>query len=778
MFNRAVLLCTIPFALLGCSQDSGNSPSSRELAWINVNDASGKVPSAYFVSVGAHRALCGTMESADSGIVCTKQGAALTFSPSDSMPAVIKAEGCATFAGTLHFGKSGTAEIKLDTLDAFIEDSSQATGLYKNDGYEAFQNLAYVSSSEIGKSYLVKFIITGVGSGKMTVHLQNTAKYPLHYGFAQKVLGDPRTLSAFEQDTYYSESRSAIAGTLVYYASVDSMIALTFFPSDKITPAQVALAHRAIEARLQFLNFGTSKNRLYYMPSGSAAEAAATAYADSFSFADIPVRTHAQIFGNITLQIMNTGTAYGTLRKFTANELDTAIVSAHDIVILETLPAEIPLVGGTITKDAQTPLSHVNLAAKSRNTPNIAFNGAALPDSLLALRDSLVKFKVTSTGYTIEKTTLAEAQKYWDSQAKARTTLTYDLTETGLPEFSALGFSSASKVGVKAANLAELHGILPDNSPDGFAVPFYHYDNFLHYATVTDSLCTRAETDCEKEGRAATLCRQVETACRDADSTGHLADYITRITGRTDFAADARTREAMLDNVQYMFRHIPVDSAFGAALDSKVRAMFDTAAVRLRSSTNSEDLADFNGAGLYESFKATTRPKDLPSLEIRKVWASVWAFKAYEERSLWNIDQFSVKMGVAVHAAYPAEKANGVVISQNIADYSVAGIYANVQLGETSITNPEDSSRPEIISIVPGTGGVQTVRLQYSTLSPASPILSDSETLALYKMVQTVQNHFATLYKKSAGELILDIEFKLIGDDRKLIFKQVRPYVS
>src|SRR5574344_1536797 len=98
MLNRAVLLCAIPFAFLGCSEDSGNSPSVKELAWINVSDASGKVPSAYLVSVGAHKALCGTVESADSGIVCTKQGAALTFSPSDSMPAVIKAEGSATFS--------------------------------------------------------------------------------------------------------------------------------------------------------------------------------------------------------------------------------------------------------------------------------------------------------------------------------------------------------------------------------------------------------------------------------------------------------------------------------------------------------------------------------------------------------------------------------------------------------------------------------------------------------------------------------------------------------
>lgn len=765
------------FALSSCSQNGMTIAPVDSSARIDVNDASGALPRSYFVSIDNHKTLCGASGISDSSLTCTKRGVMLAYCPSDSVQITVKAAGNAFFTGFIHFEKNDSASVSLDTLPAFTQNADQSTGLYKNDGYDAFKNLAYTSSSELGKSYLVKFIITGINGTRPEVHLQNTVKYPLHYSFAQKVLGDSRSLSDFENDTYYSEDRSAIAGTLVYYASVDSMIALTFFPSDKITPKQVAFTHKLIEERLQFLSFGTTKNRLYYMPSGSAAENAATAYAESFSVKDIPIYTHAQIFGDIPLQIMNTGTAYGTLRKFTASELDTAIVSAHDIIILEALPAEVPLVAGFISKDAQTPLSHVNLAAKARKTPNIAFNGTEFPDSLLALCDSLVKFKVSATTYTISKVTLDEAKKYWESEAKPPITLSYDLSEMGLPEFSELGFSSAAKVGVKAANLAELHKLLPSNSPKGFAVPFYHYDNFLKYATVTDTLCTKAQADCEKEGRAVALCRQVNQACKEASATGHLGDYISTIISRDDFTADARTREAMLDNIQYMFRHISVDSAFASELDAKVRALFDTTAVRLRSSTNSEDLSDFNGAGLYESFKATTKPKDLPSLEIRKVWASVWSYKAFEERALWSIDHFSVKMGVAIHPAYPAEKANGVVISQNIADYSVAGIYANIQLGETSITNPEDSSRPEIISIIPASSGIQTVLLQYSTLSPDALILSDNEIAELYKTVESIQNHFAKLYNKDANELILDIEFKVIGDDRKLIFKQVRPYV-
>jgi hypothetical protein len=229
-----------------------------------------------------------------------------------------------------------------------------------------------------------------------------------------------------------------------------------------------------------------------------------------------------------------------------------------------------------------------------------------------------------------------------------------------------------------------------------------------------------------------------------------------------------------------MFKHIPVDKTFGDSLDAKVRGLYGEAGVRLRSSTNSEDLEDFNGAGLYKSVKATAREKDLPSDEIRKVWASVWSFKVFEERSLWNIDHMSVQMAVAVHEAYPDEVANGVIITQNIADYSVAGIYANIQVGETSITNPEGGELPEIISIIPSpppARGVQSVLLQHSSLSPDSLILTDGEIYMLYQMVMQIQNRFAVLYNVYSDALALDIEFKVMGEDRKLIFKQVRPYI-
>ena len=673
----------------------------------------------------------------------------------------------------------------------FIQNGDQYTGFYKQDGYEAFRKISYTSKTEMGASYLVKFVISDFGTDSAEVHFMNSQKYLYHFDFAQMVLDDSRSLAIFNQETYFSAEKNTVVGTLAYYVSVDSMIAMTFFPTDYISPKQVADSYKLVEVRMLFLAMNGTKNRLFYMPAGSTAEKAAAEYASEFKAANIPVYTHADLFGDVAMQIMNTGTAYGTLRKLTAAELDTAIVSSHDILILETLPAEIPLVAATISKDAQTPLSHVNLAAQARKTPNIAFNGNALPDSLLALCGKLVKLEVKTNSYTVSETTLEEAQAFWNKNVRDPITLTYDLSDSGLVDFADLNFASSKTVGVKAANLAVLHKVLPENSPDGFAVPFYHYSHFMDYAQVTEELCERSFEDCGKEGRSSEICTQVKNACADALRQAHgsesaeapqtsLRSYITNIIAREEFKTETRLREAMLDNIRYMFKHIPVDKDFGDALDAKVRGLYGEAGVRLRSSTNSEDLSDFNGAGLYKSVKATTREKDLPSDEIRKVWASVWSFKVFEERTLWNIDHMSVQMAVAVHEAYPDEVANGVIITQNIADYSVAGIYANIQVGETSITNPEGGELPEIISIIPSPPpqrGVQSVLLQHSSLSPDSLILTDGEIYTLYQMVMQIQNRFAALYNEYPEALALDIEFKVMGADRELIFKQVRPYI-
>ncbi|HOU94392.1 MAG TPA: PEP/pyruvate-binding domain-containing protein, partial [Polyangiaceae bacterium] len=72
-------------------------------------------------------------------------------------------------------------------------------------------------------------------------------------------------------------------------------------------------------------------------------------------------------------------------------------------------------------------------------------------------------------------------------------------------------------------------------------------------------------------------------------------------------------------------------------LDARVAELFADQNVKLRSSTNVEDLADFNGAGLYESYRAAAAGDERASSVVRKVWASAFGFAAYEERAWWNV---------------------------------------------------------------------------------------------------------------------------------------------
>ncbi|MCR4337725.1 MAG: PEP/pyruvate-binding domain-containing protein, partial [Candidatus Omnitrophica bacterium] len=78
--------------------------------------------------------------------------------------------------------------------------------------------------------------------------------------------------------------------------------------------------------------------------------------------------------------------------------------------------------------------------------------------------------------------------------------------------------------------------------------------------------------------------------------------------------------------------------------------------VFLRSSTNAEDLPDYAGAGLYDSYGAVN-PQDLKMLEfyIKKVWASVWNERAYEDRALHGIPHETVGMAVLVQEMVPSD---------------------------------------------------------------------------------------------------------------------------
>jgi hypothetical protein len=688
------------------------------------------------------------------------------------------------FVSAVVEGAGGSLTLELPPLAPAEETADYATRLDGTSCSRELQELGLPFRSDLGESYSVKFYVRDLET-EPRVYFQNTKEHPLHFDFARNVLGIPGTADQFASDTYSGVHRQALAGSLILYPAargrargaggeIDGPWTLNFFPADTLTIAQIRLAHRLLEERLTCLNWTGPAKRLVYLPATAERETDAAAHDASFARSGIPWMSRAELLGGLRWQAMNDGVAYGTLHRFSPAQLAHRPVSFRDILLLSRIPNEPPLAGGTITEEFQTPLAHVNVAARSRGTPNLAYP-EAFEDSEISPRvGKLVRFEVTASGFTIEDASSEQARDFWETRAPERYVPSFDSSATGVLSFADIGFADSLRVGAKAANLAELTHFLDLNAPaKGLALPFYYYEAFMSSSHTSSELCDGAQEACKLDGRDAELCRRARDICLPGDTTETLSEFVTRLVGDSTFNEDTALREAALAGVRYCIEHTPVDPDFGKLLDDRIFEVFENAKVKLRSSTNTEDLPDFSGAGLYESHAAYARGDKAASKVVTKVFSSVWSFRAFEERAFWNIDHEAVRLGCAINEAFVGELANGVLITQNIADPTTYGMYVNIQKGEASVTNPERGELPEIFSILADTH-YQVVRSRFSSLSPDAPILSAEETRSLYEAGARAEQHFASLYGR---HVVLDIEFKLTPD-HQIVFKQARPYTS
>jgi len=791
--TRSSLFAATLFALtqLGCSDEE---PSEGGGAAFHVELASTDVdgPERFRVVVSAAGSSTGaSCPGGGPGVRCGGAG----FS-SEGLAAgaklTVKAPGFGFVTRELTDEELAAGELRLvlERLPEFEAHQDYATGIAEDGGEARFRELAVASTGELGPVESVKFIVTNLGS-EPRVYFQNTRRFPGHYEFAERVLGITSSRADFARDTYQGEARPQLAGTLGFFPELElesralggtlsRPVALQFFPSDDLSPELVLLAQRLLEERLGAVSLEGAERRLVYVPAGSVQEQELAAAEASFDEREALYSSHREFYAGVKEQILNPGLSYGTLLRVTPEELESRVVSFRELLVLTRLPNDLPLVGGTITEELQTPLAHVNLAARARGTPNLALTNAGDDPRIAPFLGKLVRFEVTRTGFSVSEASLEEAEAFWESRTGEPLVPESDLAFEELSGFQDLTFDDAIRVGAKAANLAELRRLLGDQAPPGFAVPFSAYRNYLRENRVTDALCVEAQTDCGDEGRSPEPCAAARARCDEAaGAQASFEDYSRSLVADEELATDAPLREACLDGLAYLVQHGDVDPKFAAALDARVLEVLGARKVRLRSSTNAEDLPGFSGAGLYDSVSAEGTGNDSPSNEIRKVWASVFRFRAHEERSLWNVDHDAVQMGVAVNPAVDDEAANGVLVTQNVPNPGAEGYYVNVQQGEVEVTNPENGAVAEVFTIVPAPSGEhQVVRQRFSSLSPDTPLLTDPETAELYAASSRVQTHFAKLYGKPARDLPLDLEFKIIGEDRHLWIKQARPYFT
>lgn len=588
----------------------------------------------------------------------------------------------------------------------------------------------------------VKFLITGADGTSPRLYFINTNLHQYHYYFATSVLGYTEDLYVFNDQTYFSDSRRQIAGSLIFYphysggSGPSGLFAMEFWPSDAVSYHHVRMAYRLVSSALPWMD-----RRLAYHPASITQEQRLASESALWQNSFINRISSSELFAETAYSVLNPGVSYGRL----VNGGGTTSVSSRDIVVLPTIPADLSRVAGIITATPQTPLSHINLKAKQNKTPNCYSRNALTDPRITALAGKNVRFEVASDGLLLREATAAEVETYLDALRPTTTTIPpRNLKVTTIRPLSSITFTDSNHVGAKAANLAELRRILPASMTPalGYGVPFSFYDRFM--------------------------------------SENGLYVYAREMMAEPAFRADPSVREARLGTFRNLIRNATV-SVGDRSLISTAQASFPIGTpIRCRSSTNNEDLPGFNGAGLYDSY--THRP-DEGSLHktVRKVWASLWNFRAFEERDFYRIDHFQAAMAVLMIPNTDDEAANGVAVSKNLIDPNWRGYYVNVQKGEELITNPDQNVIPEeyLIASLLGTSRYEIQHVTFSSLQPPGvSLLTKEQAWDLADRLSSIQSRFRTLYNAwSEPGFAMEVEFK-ITKDNKLFIKQARPWVE
>ncbi|RJO64865.1 MAG: hypothetical protein C4523_17685 [Myxococcales bacterium] len=555
-----------------------------------------------------------------------------------------------------------------------------------------------------------------------------------HFTYAAEKLSGFMDMGAFNAEMYYQPSRRLLLGTLVYYLGPD-IYAVEIAPIDKASPEMIEELFRSVESALGF------EADLRYHPTSNALEM------ESRLPDGVAIVTTAELYEGATYQGMHLGESVGQIRILSLEALEDEYISRLDIVVVDRVPNDIAAVAGLVTGEFQTPLAHVNLLAESRGTPNMALIDAESHPDFVANEGKWVRLSVRADGFSLQPSSYEDALQFWDARRPLEPqTPRLDLSFTELIDIEDIDSSFTPAVGGKAANFGELKNIEPPLPvPDAFAIPVSAYVRFMQ-------------------------------------ETG-LQDEIDALRAEERFREDGLYRMQALADFRDKIRAAAPDPLLIEAIEDKIEARLGSGPIRFRSSSNAEDLLEFNGAGLYDSvsYKPGDPEKTIPHA-LLKVWASLWNHAAFEEREWARVDHAAVAMGVLVHRSFPdeIEAANGVAITANPFDpppNGQAAYYVNVQVGAVSVANPEPGVTPEcFLYYKPPAGQGEMTYFSRSSLTQSDPVLSFEEIRELVQALKAIHDHFAPIYGRTEP-FAMDVEFKFELPGRQLAVKQARPYI-
>lgn len=575
-----------------------------------------------------------------------------------------------------------------------------------------------------------------------SLYFTDSRKYELHYTFCRLQLGYSKAQESFNREQYSDGSeRLYYLGSINHYRWPD-LYTLEFVPGDKISAEAVELVFRRVQDRFHH------RDKLKFLPTSPALN-------DRTKELNIPKVTSEQIYTNQNYQPINRAESYGYLSRVDVGDVETTYLSRHTVVVTNGIPNDISVVAGIITTEFQSPLSHINILSRNRGMPNMALRSAWNDSTIGALEGKLVFLKVAADTFTLREASLNEAEKYWaSSEHRDPVIIACNDSTKGLFPITQISHLDIPMVGAKAANFGELEKINvsdpgPIPLPEGaFAIPFFYYRQHM--------------------------------------SNNNFDSVVLSMLSDTAFNTDARIRTERLEELRAAIIAAPVDPVFLRDVLTLISQLSNYKRIRFRSSTNAEDLEEFNGAGLYGSFTGRLDdPNKSVELAIKSVWASLWNFRAFEEREYFRIDHRRVAMGILAHRSFPDEDANGVAITSNIYNPAIWGLTIDVQQGEISVVSPPAGvTSDQLLFHTLYENPFDEPVIEYlsrSSITGGKNVLSQSEVVQLAKYLMTIKTWFyLNVYngwqKTSFPAFAMDVEFKFDSPGRKLYIKQARPY--
>ena len=392
----------------------------------------------------------------------------------------------------------------------------------------------------------VMFVIDRKDGNK--IYYVNKKRYSFHKDFVNGTYLSLERGREFFENNYIKPNRRFILGTLAYQTPLKRWT-FEFWEGDLIPADQIELTYDII-------------NKTFFAPVAFKPNSLRQDEATK-SLAGMQRILLSDIAKEQEYQPLNLAKGLGRIHII--SKLDDHVeIGSNEILVLDEVPVHLPPVAGIITSQPSTPLSHINLLAKGWGIPNAYIKNAK---ELFKQYDTWwVSFETLRDKYTIKRADMNQLREYQRRQSERLDVMKprSNLSETRLLSLAQQRSRSSIAFGGKSANLGEvLNARLPGIVvPNGFTIPFYYYSEFI--------------------------------------KRNKLDDAIFGLLNDQKFVHDPAYRREQLVQLRQKIEAAEFDPKLREMVLQKVTREYAGKGLFVRSSSNSEDLPNFSGAGIYK----------------------------------------------------------------------------------------------------------------------------------------------------------------------------------